>query len=218
MTSLSMVCYRAPIKVGWKSGMVGKRLFLATVIALGLAATPAAAQVAGGFDGDKFVAAVRERDGGKAMELLQDRPSVVNARDGKGETGLIVAITGRDPDWAGYLLTHGADPNFPSSRGDTPLIAAARAGFEDAAHWLIARGVKVDAANRMGETALILAVQQRQIPVVKLLLSAGANPDKTDSAQGFSARDYAKRDNRGGEMLRLIEAKKPKPATASAAH
>ena len=195
--------------------MARGQLFLATVIGLGLLTTPAFAQVSSGFDGDKFVAAVREHDGGKALELLQDRPSIVNARDGKGETGLIVAITGRDPDWAGYLLTHGADPNFPASSGDTPLIAAARVGFDDAAQWLLARGAKVDATNRMGETALILAVQQRQIPVVKLLLSAGANPDKTDSAQGFSARDYAKRDNRGGEMLRLIEAKKPKPATAA---
>jgi len=195
--------------------MVGKRLFLATVIALGLAATSAAAQDAFGFDGDKFVAAVRERDGNKAIELLRDRPTVINARDGKGETGLIVAISGRDPDWTAYLINEGADTNFAARNGDTPLIAAARAGFEDAAHWLIARGAKVDAANRMGETALILAVQQRQIPVVKLLLGAGANPDKTDSAQGYSARDYAKRDNRGGEMLRLIEAKKPKPATAA---
>ena len=66
----------------------------------------------------------------------------------------------------------------------------------------------------MGETPLIVAVQARQVAIVKLLLSIGADPDKTDSAQGYSARDYAKRDNRGGEMLRLIEATKPKPATA----
>ena len=195
--------------------MTGKQAFLALAVAFGVASTPSAAQVGQGFDGDKFVAAVRARDGGKALELMESRPTIVNARDGKGDTALIVAITERDPDWTGYLLNHGADSNLPARSGDTPLIAAARVGFEDAAHWLISRGAKIDAANRMGETALILAVQQRQIPLVKLLLGLGANPDKTDSAQGYSARDYAKRDSRGVEMLKLIEAKKPKSAAAA---
>lgn len=195
--------------------ITGKQAFAAMVMAIGIAVTPAAAQVGQGFDGDKFVAAVRARDGTKALELMEGRPTIVNARDGNGDTGLIVAIGERDPDWTGYLLNHGADANLAARSGDTPLIAAARVGFEDAAHWLISRGAKVDSANRMGETALILAVQQRQIPLVKLLLGQGANPDKTDSAQGYSARDYAKRDSRGGEMLKLIEAKKPKPATAA---
>jgi ankyrin repeat protein len=72
-------------------------------------------------------------------------------------------------------------------------------------------GAKVDAANRAGETALIVAVQHRQIPIVRDLLEAGADPDKTDSVAGYSARDYAKRDNRTPALLKLIEAKKPAP-------
>jgi ankyrin repeat protein len=62
----------------------------------------------------------------------------------------------------------------------------------------------------MGETALIVAVQQRHTEIVKLLLAAGADPDRSDSAAGYSARDYAKRDTRSRDMLKLIEAKKPK--------
>jgi ankyrin repeat protein len=210
-----MVCYRPPIKRGWNLGMAYKQYVLAAAIGLGLLATPALGQSTYGYDGDAFVKAVRERDGDKALSLLRDRPTVLNARDVKGETALIAAISLREPNWTGYLLNQGADPNLAARNGDTPLIAAARVGFEDAAQWLVSMGAKVDAANKMGETPLILAVQQRQIPIVKLLLGAGADPDKTDSAQGYSARDYAKRDNRGGEMLRLIEAKKPKPATAA---
>jgi hypothetical protein len=45
-----------------------------------------------------------------------------------------------------------------------------------------------------------------------MLLEAGADPDKTDHASGYSARDYAKRDNRSSEMLRLIESVKSKKA------
>jgi ankyrin repeat protein len=83
--------------------------------------------------------------------------------------------------------------------------------MSDAVDWLIGLGAPVDAENRMGETALIVAVQRRQIPIVRALVKAGANPDKADSAQGYSARDYAKRDTRTPEILRIIEAKKPKP-------
>src|SRR5205085_6498877 len=109
------------------------------------------------------------------------------------------------------------DPNLPSTRtGDTPLMAAARIGFQDAAGWLIGLGAKVDGTNKLGETPLIVAVQLRQIPMIKLLLAHGANPDKVDAAQGFSARQYAERDNRSRQILQLIEAKKPKSAAAAA--
>ncbi len=209
-----MVCYRSPIKIGAEQDMVRKQLFLAAALAVGVMAAPAGAQsVSYGYDGGKFVAAVRDRDGGKAMELLQARgPTILDARDEKGETGLIVAISKRDELWTSFLLQQGADPNFPARNGDTPLIAAARIGFTEAAAQLLRRKVKVDADNRMGETALIIAVQQRQVPMVKMLLEAGANPDKTDSAAGYSARDYAKRDTRTREILKLIEAKAPPKA------
>ena len=182
----------------------------AVALALYLLAGPAVAQ-SSGFDGQKFVQAVRERDGNEAMELLQARgPTILNARDEKGETALIVAISRRDDLWAMFLLSEGADPNLSARNGDTPLIAAARVGFVDAAEQLLARRVKVDAANRMGETPLIVAVQQRQAPMVRLLLDAGADPDRTDSAAGYSALDYAKRDTRARDILKLIESAKSK--------
>lgn len=178
------------------------------LILLGLLAAPAAAQM--GNDGLTFLEAVRSRDGAKATELLRSRPIVVNARDDKGETPLIVAIARRDEEWTGFLLHHGADPNLAARNGDTPLITAARNGFDEAIGTLLAMGVKVDAANRMGETALILAVQQRHADIVKTLLAAGADPDRTDAAAGYSARDYAKRDSRSREILALIEGSKAK--------
>jgi ankyrin repeat protein len=165
-----------------------------------------------GNDGEKFVNAVRDRDGSEAMELLSARgPTVLNARDAKGETGLIVAISKRDDLWTSFLLQQGADPNLAARNGDTPLIAAARIGYTEAAAQLLRRKARIDAENRMGETALIIAVQLRNVPMVKLLLEAGANPDKPDSAAGYSARDYARRDTRSREILKLIEAKKPPP-------
>jgi uncharacterized protein len=182
-------------------------------------ATPAWGQISGGpgYQGLNFVEAVKNRDGDKAQQALGDNPTpaIINARDGDGNTALIIAVARRDPDWTGFLLNKGADPDIGAEKGgDTPLIIAARIGFDQAVQWLLSLGAKVDATNKMGETALIAAVQQRQVPIIRMLLTAGADPDKTDTAQGFSARDYAQRDTRSREILQLINAKKPKPASA----
>ena len=177
----------------------------APLLALSLMASPATAQMS--YSSGDFVGAVRSRDADKAMEMLKSRgPQIINSRDDRGETALIVAIARRDDVWTGYLLNHGADPNLAARNGETPLIAAARIGFLGAAADLIRMGVKPDVANRMGETPLIVAVQNRHTTIVKLMLALGADPDKADSAAGYSARDYAKRDTRTREILKLIEA------------
>jgi ankyrin repeat protein len=176
---------------------------------------PAAAQMVSGYAGVEFVDAVRNSDGNKAQQLLNDHPTagLVDARGGDGNTPLIVSIARRDPEWTGFLLNQGADPNLAAAKGgDTPLIIAARIGFDQAVEWLLGMGAKVDQANKMGETPLIVAVQARQTQIVKRLLAAGADPDRTDAAAGYSARDYAQRDNRSRDILQLINAKKPKPA------
>lgn len=159
-----------------------------------------------------FVDAVKSRDGDKATQLVTEHPSVINARDGDGNTALLIAINRNDSTWAGFLLGKGADPDLAGVGGDTPLIAAARIGFQDAAEWLIGLGAKVDAANKMGETPLIIAVQQRNTRLVRLLLEHGANPDRSDAAAGYSARDYAKRDTRARDILALIQSMKPAAA------
>jgi ankyrin repeat protein len=188
---------------------------LIAAVGLGAIAAPAGAQYVN--PQDKFVQAVKDRDGTKAMEALNDSPTgVLNARDGEGNTPLLIAIARSDGEWTPFLISKGADVNLPGKGGDTPLIAAARVGYLDAVEWLLKAGAQVDQDNRMGETPLIVAVQQRQLPIVKLLLDVGANPDKPDSAAGYSARDYATRDTRSRRLLQMIEAKKPKPTSAAA--
>ena len=191
-----------------------KRLkFALAAVALGALTAPVAAQITSAKV--EFVKAVQERNGAKVVQLLRENPpGLVDARDGDGNTALIITV-GRQDDWAGFLLGEGADPNLAGKNGDTPLIVAARIGYLDAIQWLLDEKAKVDLANRMGETPLIVAVQQRQIAAIKRLLDAGADPDRTDSAAGLSARDYAERDTRSRQILQLIEAKKP-TASASA--
>ena len=174
-------------------------------VAMLLMAVPAAAQ-SNASEGEVFLKAVEEKDGGKAVPMLDNPASrVINYRGLNGDTALHIATRNREPNWVGMLINKGADLNIGDAKGDTPLIIAARMGYEEAAGWMLQRNAKVDLANRRGETALIVAVQQRQRAMVELLLEAGANPDKADHSAGYSARDYAKRDTRSRELLKLIE-------------
>lgn len=180
------------------------------ILALAVTATAASAAAQGtGYEGEMFIKAIRDNNGAEAMKLLKNERALLNARNVDGKTALITAIENRNYDWTAYLLQEGAEPSLAMRNGDTPLITAARVGFADAVEWLVGLGAKIDDTNRSGETPLIVAVQRRQVPIVRTLVAAGADPDKADSAAGYSARDYAKRDNRTPELLRIIEAKKP---------
>lgn len=182
------------------------------LLAIGLVwSVTAHAQSFGGLgsDGEALLKAVEEKDGSKALPLLETPGSaLVNYRGYSGDTALIIATRQRNLSWVRFLIGKGADSNIGDKKGDTALIIASRMGFDEAIEPMLAGRGDPNAANRMGETALIAAVQQRQVRVVRRLLEAGANPDKADHAAGLSARDYAKRDNRTPELLRLIESVK----------
>ncbi len=160
-------------------------------------------------DSYKFLKAVKDGEGGKATELI-DEPGkgsvIINTRDDvTGETALHIVVKRRDSAWVGFLLQKGANPNAADRQSATPLIFATQLGFVEGAEWLIKYKANVDQANRSGETPLILAVQLRNPELVRLLLVSGANPDKTDSVAGLSAREYAARDGRGNSILSIIE-------------
>lgn len=186
------------------------RFFRVMPLALAMAAAPLAAQTTGS-DGEAFIAAMKEGGGGKALELVEKPGStVVNYRASDGLAGLHIAMRNRNGNWVGFLLSRDADPDIGDGNGDTPLIIAARIGYSEGAARVLMASPDVDKTNRLGETALIVAVQQRQPAIVKMLLEAGANPDKPDHASGYSAREYAERDGRSTDLLRLIESVKTK--------
>ncbi len=183
-------------------------------LALALVAAPMslAAQGLGpnASEGEAFLSAVKEGDAGKAIELANQPGSrVASYRGYNGDTALHIVTRKRELDWVGFLLNRGADPNVGDANGDTPLIIAASIGFEEAAAYMLSMGAKVDGINRRGETPLAVAIQQRHPRMVELLLKAGANPDKADRVSGYTPRDYARRDTRNPQLLKLIETIKP---------
>ncbi len=177
-------------------------------------AAPAAAQLFS--ESYEFLEAVRERDGTKAMELLNG-PSgtLINTRDRTtGETALHIVVARRDMTWLNFLTQRGADANLADRAGVTPLLAAAQIGFVDGAQALIARGARVNQANSAGETALHLAVQRRDIAMVRALIAAGADADIQDNIAGKSPRDYATEDTRATAVLAALDARRPAAAAS----
>lgn len=179
--------------------------------ALAIAATPAMAQFSDSYN---FLNAVRQADGEKATKALQGNGStLINTRDySTGETALMITIKRRDLTWSSFLLGKGANPNVRDTQGNSALHVAARLGFQEGADLLIGQRAQVNLANNSGETALIIAVQQRNIPMVRLLLISGADPKQADRIAGKSARDYAADDPRGAAVLKILnEAPAAKP-------
>ena len=166
---------------------------------------PAAAQFSESYN---FLKAVRERDGEKVAEIVANPSSTaINTREhGSGEGALHLLVRGRDLTWLNYLLSRGARPDLQDNQGNTPLHLAAGIGWAEGAQILLARRANVNLPNGRGETALILAVQRRDLALTRLLMSAGADPRRTDSVAGYSALDYARRDNRSAAILRILEA------------
>lgn len=166
----------------------------------------------------KFLKAVRDRDGNVATEIISKPGSVIiDTRDNAtGEAGLHIVTKARDLQWLAFLLSRGARPDIRDSAGNTALMLSAQLGFIEGAQALIIKRATIDLPNNAGETPLIRAVQLRNAAMVRLLLTEGANPNKTDSLAGLSARDYASRDRRAAAILKIFEEVKPKkPAKAA---
>jgi len=167
-------------------------------------ATPAAAQFSETYN---FIKAVKDKDAAKAKTIL-DAPgnTIVNTRDGdSGDAALHIVVRRSDAAWLGFLLQAGADPNVRDRSGNSPLLLATVGNFTEGVRILLLVHARVDLKNNIGETPLIKAVQLRNQSLVKMLLDAGADPDVADSAAGYSARDYAQQDARGGPVARLLK-------------
>ncbi|HEX8442928.1 MAG TPA: ankyrin repeat domain-containing protein [Allosphingosinicella sp.] len=178
---------------------------LVTALALAVAAPVAAQDYSNSYT---FIKAVKDRDGTKVESLLSAPGStVLGAKEtGSGNGALHLVTLDRDMNWLSFLLGKGLKVDARNGQGNSALSLAAQLGWVEGAQLLLRQSASVDLANNRGETPLILAVQQRDLPMVRLLLSRGADPKRTDSVAGYSAIDYAKRDNRSVAIVKLLEA------------
>lgn len=183
-----------------------KKLALAlALVSAAIGAAPAAAQQSEAY---RFIKAIKEGDA-VTVQSIASAPTgsiTINAKDGdSGDGALHLLVRERNRTWIAFLLGKGARPDLQNEEGFSPLALAAQLGWYEGADLLLSRRAEVDLANDRGETPLILAVQRRDVPLVRLLLSKGADPKKTDRVAGYSAIDYARRDARSAAILKALE-------------
>jgi uncharacterized protein len=154
----------------------------------------------------KFLEAVRKKEGQEVTDALNEPGSqIVNTRDSTtGDTALHIVTQRRDLTWMTFFISKGANVNARNVRGTTPLQIAASLGFQEGVELLLGRQARIDEPNAAGETPLITSVHRRDLATVRLLLKAGANPDRADNS-GRSARDYALLEGRTSPIVTEIE-------------
>lgn len=170
--------------------LVMRKIGLALALGASIMAAPVGAQFFS--DGYEFLKAVKDRDGQVVTDALNEPgTTVVNTRDiSTGETALHIVTARRDALWIRFLTERGANPNIRNKQGVSPLQLAVTLGYADGVDALLQAGADVEVSNVAGETPLVTAVHSRDIPIIRMLLGNGANPDRTDNS-GRSARDYA---------------------------
>lgn len=184
------------------------KLVVAAGIACALVASPAMAQF-NQSNSDLIVEAIKEGSLGSVQSLVLKDPKVLNQRSYDGDLPIVLAAQSRSASLLDFLLANKADPNALDGKGQLAIVAAAARGWSEGVGNLVGAGANINGRNKQGETAIIIAVQTRNVRLLKDMLANGADPDIADRVAGFSARDYAKRENRVPELLRIIEAAKP---------
>ena len=127
---------------------------------------------------ERFYQAVRNNDLAALRTLIAAEG--VNARDGLGQTPLIVASAFGSLDAVRALLAAGADARAVSNAGVAALHWAATSPEKTRA--LLDAGADVNTASQLGRTPLLVASSAHDTAaVVRLLLSKGANVNAADA-------------------------------------
>lgn len=99
----------------------------------------------------------------------------VDARNGAGETALLIATHANHPEVARLLIEAGADVNAKDRIEDSPYLYAGARGHVEILRLTLDHGADVKSLNRYGGTALIPAAERGHLEAVEMLIAAGVD-------------------------------------------
>jgi ankyrin repeat protein len=101
-----------------------------------------------------LVELARKGDAAAVADFLDKHAAVINERDGKGFTALIVAAGWERWDVIKLLLKRGADIEATDKEGRTALMIEARYGHRKSVEFLLENGASVSKKDDEGRTTL----------------------------------------------------------------
>ena len=134
----------------------------------------------------KLSAAVRAHTGNvpyrarsvQTIQTLIDHGVDVNAVNNRHKTALWFACCDGQDEFVKILLHAGADPGISDKYGDSSLHSAiSGCCSRETIQEIIKHGAHVNAANNIGDTARLLASCKAQTEIVRVLLTAKADPN-----------------------------------------
>ncbi|KAK7476976.1 hypothetical protein BaRGS_00031752, partial [Batillaria attramentaria] len=125
-----------------------------------------------------------------AARLLINRGAKINTCSLSGRSPLMEAVMNFSLPLTNLLISSGADVDMPDSKGTTPLLAAINSSgrpqdkesAKNIVRSLLNSGCIVDKTNPAGASPLMLASGLKNVPVIHMLVAAGANVNLHDSS------------------------------------
>lgn len=141
-----------------------------------------------------------------AARLLVARGADVNAKDAIDDSPFLYAGAQGRLEILRLVLAAGADLKSTNRYGGTALIPAAHHGHVETVRELLKTKIDVDHVNRLGWTALLEAIVlgdggTAHTEIVRLLLAAGADPNRAD---GQGVRPLAHAEQRGQAAIAAL--------------
>ncbi|MGB0239664.1 MAG: ankyrin repeat domain-containing protein [Verrucomicrobiales bacterium] len=153
-----------------------------------------------GLSGEPLIVqSITEKDLVAAQRFLEQgaNPDVTNK---DGYTPLALAVAGEELNAVELLIEGGADPSLNGAGMESPLLLSIENGNIAIAHMLIVSGAEFDKQQMLAR-----AYSERNIPLMSLLLNAGADPESTFRKTDERVFDIAVRDGSAGAVRILLD-------------
>jgi len=138
-----------------------------------------------------FFNEIRNGNYNEVKAMLTKNPMLINGKDERGSTALILATYYDEQEIADLLLDLGAKIDAKDASGNTALMGVCFKGYTDVAKKLIERGANINERNAMGATCLIYAATFNREDIASLLIEHGVDTSIKDN-RGLTALDHAK--------------------------